>query len=138
MKKLLFITFISFIILQVNAQHNKIYVSQKGGTSKLIKLGKVGFSEYYFTNDTDGCDTLICRGSGLVSCSIDDNMASLSSAEKNLYKIYNKAIRVSKRKIKRKDQSSGEIKLLIKNKEVFVRYFDYKNKGDLKMEITVV
>jgi len=138
MKKLIFITFISFFVSQLNAQHKNIYVSQEGGTSKLVKLGKVGFNQYYFANDSDGCDTLICKGSGLISCAVHDDMSSLSSAEKDLYEIYNKAIRVSKRKIKKKDQSSGEIKLVIKNQEVLVRYFDYLNEGNVKMEIIVV
>lgn len=136
MKTILIITISLFSFNHLNAQ-NQLYVEQDGGERSILNFGKIGFDNYYFSNNSGNSDTLICSQSGLIDCEIK-NYSMLSEKEKNLYQIYNKAIRKSIKLIKKSEKSFGEISLSVNGRTVDVRYFDYKKLGDLKMELSII
>jgi len=137
MKTLLIISLSCFLSYQVSAQ-NKLYVKQDGGATSILNFGKVGFDEYYFSNQSEKCDTLICAGAGLINCDIDNSFGALNEEQKETYQIYNKAIQKSIREIKKAGKPSGEISLTLKGKTVNVKYFEFTSAGNLEMEITVI
>jgi hypothetical protein len=100
-------------------------------------MGKIGFNNYYFSNSSEKCDTLLCSESGLINCKIDD-FEIFNKNQKEIYQVYNKAIKKSIRAIKKTEKDTGVVRLKVNGKTVDVKYFDYKNAGNLKMVITLV
>ena len=135
MKNLLILSFSLFISFQLSAQ-NKLYVELDGGQRSFLNMGKIGFNNFYFSNSSDKCDTLLCSEPGLIDSEIDDYKV-FDKNQKEMYQIYNKAIKKSIRAIKKADKATGFVKLKVNGKTVDVKYFDYKNAGNLKMLITI-
>jgi len=135
MKKSLILSLSLFICYQLNAQHS-LYVELDGGQRSALNLGKIGFNNYYFSSSSGKQDTLVCSESGLIDCEIKDYYL-FNENQKELYQIYNKAIKKSIRAIKKTEKASGVLELKVKGKTVEVKYFDFKNAGNLKMEITI-
>ncbi len=135
MKAFLIILISLFISFQLNAQ-NKLYVELDGGQRSVLNMGKIGFNNYYFSNSSGKCDTLLCSESGLSNCKIDDYKI-FNENQKEMCKIYNKAIKKSIRAIKKDDKTAGALKLNVNGRTIDVKYFDYQNAGNLKMEISL-
>ncbi len=136
MKKILIIAASLFISFQSSAQA-KLYVELDGGQRSFLNMGKIGFNNYYFSNSSEKCDTLLCSESGLINCKIADYEV-FNENQKETYQVYNKAIRKSIRAIKKRDEAAGLLRLEVNGKTVNVKYYDYLNTGNLKMEITLV
>ena len=135
MKAFLTISISLFICFQLSAQ-NKLYVELDGGQRSILNMGKIGFNDYYFSNSSGKCDTLLCSEPGLSKCRIAD-YEIFNDNQKEMYQTYNKAIKKSIRAIEKDEKTTGALKLKVNGKTVDVKYFDYKNAGNLKMEITL-
>lgn len=139
MKNVILITLTCLFAAQlVEAQSRKIYVSRQDGVKKWIKLGKIGYNHYYFSNRSMHCDTLICRGEGFEICKIDKDLVRLSNEQGNYYATFNKAIRAAEKYARRNKMNAGEFNLVIDDKPLFIKYSNADLKGNGDYEIVVL
>ncbi|MDX1447112.1 hypothetical protein [Lishizhenia sp.] len=137
MKAILILSLSLFMGTQLYGQ-NKLYVEQHGGKRSVLKLGKVGFYSSYYSGQQGNCDTLICKGQGLVSADLKFPKSLVEDEDQEKYEIFNKALKKSVRAMKRSGQEAGKLTLTIKGRKVEVNYSEFKKPGDLKMEITLI
>jgi hypothetical protein len=139
MKKTFLIILICLFTAQfAEAQSKKLYVSRQGGEKNLMKLGKIGYNYYRFTNRSINCDSLICKGAGFEICKIDKDLVNLSKKEGNYYAIYNKAIRAAEKYSRKNKMSAGQFNLVIDNKSLTIKYSNADLKGNGDYEIIVL
>jgi len=122
----------------VNAQNKKIYISKQGGKPALLRLGKICYNDYHFTNNSEICDTLICRGSGYELCKLDKNIYGKSVPETKYYETFNSAIQKTEKYIKKNKTKNGNLSLAVNGEKVTIKYYNADSKGNADIEIEVL
>lgn len=140
MKKLTLLLLMCFFGTQfADAQNKKIYVSKQGGKPKLLCGFKMGYNSAFYTNNSDKCDTLICKGSGYERCFVDKNVFGDKHAEEaKYYSTFNSAIRKTEKHIKKSKTKDGSLTLALNGQNISIKYKNADKKGNADMEIEVL
>lgn len=139
MKRTAIILIFTVALFQLlSAQQTKMYVSRQGGEKNIFSFGKLNYNYYHFTTNSELSDTLICTGDGYEACKIDRNIIKEFTENAISYKIFNKAIRVTARYIKKNKVSSGEIIFKAKRKNVIVNFDNANNLGEADFDIQIL
>jgi hypothetical protein len=133
-KLVLVIILSSFFSLMVVAQNSKTYVSMHGGKRKLATLGQFGYNNYRFLH-LGPCDTLICFDPGYEKCKIPTSKYGLSKQGDYSASLMNKAIRKSRKYIRKNKIKSGEFYLTIQTKKFSVKYNNADKTGEADLFI---
>jgi hypothetical protein len=139
MKKIVFAVFVcTFIPFVFAAQNKKIYVSKQGGEKKWMRLGQTGYNTYYYTNRSENCDSLICRGTGYELCRVSPVMLGENARVETLYfPSFNKAIRAAGKHARKTKKDSGQFKTRCKGRLLLVNYTQADKKGNMNILIEV-
>jgi len=138
-RKIALILFLILTIFQLlSAQVSKLYVSRKDGTKTILSCGKLTYNYYRLTINCELGDSLICSDPGYEACKIDKNFTRKFNINSDSYKIFNKAIKVTEKHIKKTKLISGYLKLKIKNKEVIVTFYDANSNGEADFDIQIL
>lgn len=139
MKKIIILLLLCFLGTQfANAQNKKIYVSKQGGKPKLMRFGKICYDEYHYTNNSETCDTLICRGSGFEVCKLDKNVYGRPVPDTKYYEMFNSAIHKAEKHIKKTNTKEGNLALVVNGAKLNVKYYNADKKGNADIEIEVL
>lgn len=133
-KNLILTAFLFSMVLGVQAQQAKLFVSLDGGSSSLFTLGKVAYDSYYYTSTSPDCDTLICSGKGLILPEVGKQGETLNESQKTTYSAFNKAIKKTIRKVDKEKAKSGAFVYTLNDEVVTVNY-RWSESGVLTMEL---
>lgn len=140
MNKLTLLLLMCFFGTQfADAQNKKIYVSKQGGRPKLLYGFKMGYNKTHFTNNSDKCDTLICRGSGFERCFVDKNVFPPDASDQTKhYDAFNFAIRKTEKHIKKSKSKDGILTVAHNGQNISIKYKNADKKGNADMEIELL
>jgi hypothetical protein len=139
MKKfILFLALFTIATQYAEAQNRKIYVSKQGGKPKLVYGFKMGYQQTRYTNKSETCDTLICKGSGFERCFVDKNIFPEPDEETLFYKAFNVAIHKAEKHIKKSQTKEGNLMIMHDGQSIAVKYKNADRKGNADLEIEVL
>ena len=114
----------------LSAQTYTLHISREGGGRKPLSFWKLTYNQYHFVNSCNDVDTLICKGSGSITCKLDCEIVGSDKGQAKLRRLYNRAIIKTNRLVRKSDKLNGELKFMVKGMTVNVDYKKLNKRGE--------